>query len=792
MKRVIAPTLIAAGLLIGACTISDEPVTVDNDGSPGEQGNAPGEEPGDDEPGAPLGFASASLRQFDECDAFLDYVHTEGAKRVGAFGFGGNGWFGPGFPGVMEDGMAVENNVMEPEAAAEESAGTSADQNTPTDGDDSADSGGQFSSTNVQVEGVDEPDVVKTDGERILAVTDDTLHLALVSADGSDATLASSLTLNRDGLNSQLWNAEILFDDDRAFVIGQSEQWCWFDDDIAVAESELVEPDVPTGGPIIPPNGYQGPTTVITEIDLSNSDALTVANTLEVRGRYVSARQVGSTVRVVVTSAPAELGFVYPSDNSDLAIDTATETNQRLVAESDLEHWLPRYTLTTETDTSEGLLVGCANIHAPSEFAGFDMLSILTFDSDEALGAPVDTASIMATGDTVYASQDRMYVTSNVWLPPTVDEQERKIWEDKYKTQIHRFSIAVEGPADYDGSGSVDGHLLNQFSMHDRDGTFFVATTEGTPWGLTDTDNQIIAMEMQGDELVEVGRVDNLGLEGERIFSVRYVGELAYLVTFRQTDPFYVVDLSNPADMTVRGELKIPGFSSYLHPISESLILGVGQDADENGFTKGTKVSLFDVSDISNPMELDVWTLPGGDSDVEWDHRAFLYWSETQTAFLPVTQWSEGFTGAVALRVTGAGIEELGWVTQLDADGTAPGQTDCRVIEPGAFAEDNGDLFWVAQEGLLLGCAEGDQGGATGYLCNPIPASELEFWTDDGSVPPEVAGDVRVEACWPEGFDYGLQIRRTLVIEDSLWTLSQERLQSNDIVTLDVTDIVDL
>lgn len=835
MKRNIVPTLIAAGLLVGACTASDDPTTIDDD--PATEGEEPGDEPGDSSSGGPIGFASASLRQFDECDAFLDYVHTEGAERVGAYGFGNNGWFGPAIPEIaFEEDMATDD-AMEAEMPAEEPAEEPASdaavgQSTPTAGNDAAvdesgdGEGGRFSTTNVQVEGVDEPDIVKTDGERILAVTDDRLHLALVSDDGTDATLASTISLNRDGSNSWIWNAEILFDGDRAFVIGQSEYWGWYDD-VALPEPELVdpievdveastdgaagsaddegdaeaefatepipvEPDAPIGGPIPPPNGYQGPTTIITEVDLSNPDAITAVNTLEVRGRYVSARQIGSTARVVVTSAPADLGFVYPSDNSDRAIDAATETNQRLVAESDLEHWLPTYTLTSAAGTSEGQLVDCANIHAPSEFAGFDMLSIVTFDTDEALGAPVDTSSVMATGDTVYASQDRMYITSNVWLPPTVNEQERGIWEEEYETQIHRFSIAGDGPADYEASGSVEGHLLNQFSMNDRDGTFFVATTEGTPWGAGDTDNQIIAMEMQGDELVEVGRVADLGLEGERIFSVRYVGDLAYLVTFRQTDPFYVVDLSSPTDMTVLGELKIPGFSSYLHPISESLVLGVGQDADENGFTRGTKVSLFDVSDRSNPTELDVWTLPGGGSDAEWDHRAFLYWPETQTAFLPVTQWSEGFTGAVALKVTADGIEELGRVTQLDPDGTEPGQTDCRVIEPGTFSEDDGELFWIAQDGLLLGCGDDDQGGATGYFCDPIPVDELRFWTNDGSVPAEVAGDDRVELCWPEGFDYGRQIRRTLVIEDSLWTLSQQRLQSNDIATLAVTDIVDL
>ncbi len=618
MKRTLAPTLIAAGMLAAACTGSDgspgtgepsdedpseDPVDVDDDSDPDD------DDP-DDGPSGPIGFAPAGLVQFDECQAFLDYVHTEGAERVGPFGFGDNGWFGP-MPvdiAVMEDDVAME---MEAGEDADASASAPAPPAGSVGQDDAARDEGSFSTTNVQVEGVDEPDIVKTDGDRILAIAGERFHLATVSADGSDATLRSSVALSNPESQLWSWGSEILFDGDRAFVIGQSEYWGWFEDDgfvieepavvdradvaeetdVAVEASEdaeagfapdpeplPVEPDAPIGGPIPPPNGYQGPTTIVHEIDLSNPDAISIVNTLEVRGRYISARRIGSTARVVVTSAPADLGFVFPSDNSDRAIEAATETNSRLVAESDLEHWLPTYTLRTQQGVSEGELVDCANIHAPSEFAGFDMLSIVTFGTDESLGAPTATSSVMATGDTVYASQDRMYVTTNVWLPPTIAEQERGLWEEEYETQIHRFTIAGDGPADYEASGTVDGHLLNQFSMNDRDGTFFVATTSGTPWGVqADTENQVIAMQIDGDRLVEVGRVADLGLEGERIFSVRYVGDLAYLVTFRQTDPFYVLDLADPTNMSVLGELKIPGFSSYLHPITETLVLGVEQ-----------------------------------------------------------------------------------------------------------------------------------------------------------------------------------------------------------------------
>ncbi len=238
--------------------------------------------------------------------------------------------------------------------------------------------------------------------------------------------------------------------------------------------------------------------------------------------------------------------------------------------------------------------------------------------------------------------------------------------------------------------------------------------------------------------------------------------------------------------------VKPSSVASYLHPITETLVLGVGQDATEEGFTTGTKVSLFDVSDRSNPVELDVWTLPGGGSDAEWDHRAFLYWPATETAFLPVNIWNENFAGAVALRVNEDGIEELGRVSQLDPETSEPGQTDCQVLDTANLTEEDGEFFWIAQEGLVLLCGDQDQGGATGFQCDPIPAEELRFWTNDGELPAGVEGFDRVELCWPQGIDWQRQIRRTLVIDDSLWTLSESRLQANDIATLAVTDIVDL
>ena len=173
----------------------------------------------------------------------------------------------------------------------------------------------------------------------------------------------------------------------------------------------------------------------------------------------------------------------------------------------------------------------------------------------------------------------------------------------------------------------------------------------------------MIALEERAGSLVQVGRVGGLG-KGERIYAVRFVGDTGYVVTFRQIDPLYTLDLSVPSHPVVRGELKIRGYSAYLHPVGDDLLLGIGQDATDEGRVLGTQVSLFDVADLRRPRRLAVQQLGASWSEAESDHRAFLWWPTTRTAVLPLQQTrSTPFAGAVGLRVNRLGITELGRVS---------------------------------------------------------------------------------------------------------------------------------
>ncbi len=201
------------------------------------------------------------------------------------------------------------------------------------------------------------------------------------------------------------------------------------------------------------------------------------------------------------------------------------------------------------------------------------------------------------------------------------------------------------------------------------------STTSPAWWGpVSDSESLVTVLSQDRGELREIGSVDGLG-ETEQIYSVRFMGDTAYVVTFRQTDPLYTVDLSDPSDPRVVGELKILGYSAYLHPVGEDLLLGVGQDATETGRIQGTQISLFDVSDLSNPRRIDTITLSeGSNSEVEYDHHAFLYWPDTGLGMIPVQQWwwdddKEGaFFGAVGFDVEDDDIDEITRISHPGSD----------------------------------------------------------------------------------------------------------------------------
>ncbi|MYI56275.1 MAG: hypothetical protein F4062_04475, partial [Acidimicrobiia bacterium] len=258
------------------------------------------------------------------------------------------------------------------------------------------------------------------------------------------------------------------------------------------------------------------------------------------------------------------------------------------------------------------------------------------------------------------------------------------------------------------------------------------------------------------------------------------IGDRAYVVTFRQVDPLYVVDLADPTQPAVLGELKIPGYSAYLHPVGDGLLVGIGRDADDDGRIRGFKASLFDVSDPADPREMDTWTLPDAESSVEWDHRAFLWWAPENLMIVPVWSWrSEVPSGAAVFKVTAeAGLDYQGLITHSTEDFTF--STDCyHEFDSEAVAEG-----WEIP--LLLVCTPGQVGNPVGYGCETVPAAAARNWDIDvEALGIEVGDEDRIQLCWPQEPGDAERIERSLIIGNDIWTLSRSLLQSNDLDTLD-------
>jgi uncharacterized secreted protein with C-terminal beta-propeller domain len=504
--------------------------------------------------------------------------------------------------------------------------------------------GGDSSQTNVQEAGVDEPDIVKTDGQTIFAVQNGTLHA--VSARTDVPRLLDALELE------QGWNATLLLRGDRALVLG--------------------------GGPY----GAR-----MTEVDVSDPARMKVVRTEDVDGYVVDARLTGRTARVVVASYPEAI--YGPPELRALPsgwLPTATVANARTGAKR------------------TGRAVGCRSVRRPSVYSGAGVLTVYTVDLAKGLPA-IDADAIFTSADTVYASPSSLYVATQRW-------DGGGAW-----TSIHRFDASDPDRTGYAASGAVPGTLLDQFALSEDKGILRAATT-------AESESLVTTLERHDGRLLRRGQVGGLG-PGERIYAVRFIGDVGYVVTFRQTDPLYTLDLSDPDRPRVVGELKIPGYSAYLHPVGDGLLLGVGQEATDDGRLQGLQLSLFDVSDLAHPARLQKARLGErwSHSAAEWDHHAFLWWPATKLAVLPID--SQDFTGAAGYRVDrAAGISEVGRVSHAGAgDGWTP------PIERAVVVGDR--LFTVSGYGVKASGLESFAGA--GWAAFPEPPPQVV--PVDGPVP---------------------------------------------------------
>jgi uncharacterized secreted protein with C-terminal beta-propeller domain len=609
--RVAIPSAVAAAAVL----IAGIAVALPRGGGPGTPASADG-----------AAFAlTGALKPFDTCDTVLQYFKDQGPEYLIERAVGG------GVATTTEAGVPGRTTALPKQGRATDSSGTTAESaNTPP----------EHSTTNVQEAGVDEPDIVKTDGNRIVAVAQARAHL--VGLNGGKMTLRK--TLPDTMVRSVFLSGErvLVFSAQTAQNFDSGFRWA-------------------------------GQRAVLTMYDISNLNDPKLIATLTIDGDVIDARLVGTQVRVVTASSP-DVDAPSPVYAPDGSVSQQSKDELRAaVAKTSVDDWIPRYTLQdgAGAEVTKGRLVECANLAHPESFSGLDTVAVSSFDMGSALQGR-KTVGVIAGGQQIYATDTSTYVSTTDWSRDG----------SPAKTSLHKFVTAQSGASTYRGSGEVPGTLLNQYAMSEYDGVLRVASTVSERRGWTNsrqiTEGVVTTLHEQDGALRQLGQVGGLGRQdNESIRAVRFIEERGYVVTFRQTDPLYVLDLRNAAAPTVVGELKIPGYSGYLHPIGENLLLGVGQSGPGGETTDiapsrptrggqiGVQFSLFDISDPSSPRRIDTQTYGGGAAAAEFDPKAFLYWQPRNLIIAPTNLHGDyrgrgAFSGLVLLRANAEGLKEIG------------------------------------------------------------------------------------------------------------------------------------
>ncbi len=569
---------------------------------------------------SPTAAAARQLEPFEDCETLRQWYVDAALPLVTAWGMESPLLYAG--PAAMEDSAAGSLRGL-PDA-------------TP---DVAVDNGA--TGTNVQEEGVDEPDIAKTNGE--IAVVLRQGHLVVY-----DVTGAVPVEVSRLGLSNRQRATELLLVGDKVLLLSPGA--VSYPGPIMLNDRSVTSPD----------RWNVLPRTTVTTVDMADPARPFIADTRTMEGSIISAREHSGIVRVVLSSTPS-FDFVYPMGSR--STQEALARNRQIVRESTAQDWLPGTWVSN--GTQEEPLLDCTDVRHPAVSSATSTITVMTLDPSHA--AVVDVTAVSADGDLVYAALDRLYVATSTagwgWDWGWRELPTRRLDTENLTTDIHAFSI--DGPeTEYVASGTVDGAVSDRWAFSEHEGNLRLASTVGPTWSPRET--VVSVLEEDGAKLRIIGSVGGLG-EDEQVHAVRWFDDVAIVVTFRQVDPLYTVDLTDPTKPAVTGELKIPGFSEYLHPLGGDMVLGVGQDATVFGGQRGAQLSTFDIADIADVDR--VATLGLGKyatSPVEQDSRAFTYLPEQRLAFIPVSGSRGGNDVAVA-RVSAQGGLDL--VTSIELDG---------------------------------------------------------------------------------------------------------------------------
>ncbi len=465
-----------------------------------------------------------------------------------------------------------------------------------TTGESTAKDKNDYSKTNIQVEGVDEADIVKTDGGYIYYSTGNKLVIVNAS-DPTKLQIVSEIEYKKENMKS----AEIFINNNKLVIIGQKRVYKANQNkevyyDLAYRSSDLY--------------------TIAKVYNIENKENPQYEREVQIEGDYLSSRMIGENIYFMANK------YIYCNLPEEYTKENVNE-----------DEYKPKY-----LDTSISEKLNCkefTDIYYFPDSEENSYLNIAGFNINN--NEPANIESYLGAGEEIYSSENNLYITKVKY------EYKNNImygYYDNYDINTYIYKFKLEGAKiNYTNVGSVPGEVLNQFSMDEKDGYFRIATTDSNNWNSdTDTNNMYVLNE----KLEVIGKIENLA-KGEKIYSVRFMGNRAYMVTFVQTDPLFVIDLSEPTNPVVLGELKIPGYSKYLHPYDETHIIGFGENTTTNKYggvvTDGMKMALFDVSNPSNPKEL--YSVDIGEkgtySELLSNHKALLFSKEKNIIAFPIS-----------------------------------------------------------------------------------------------------------------------------------------------------------
>ena len=449
---------------------------------------------------------------------------------------------------------------------------------------------GDYSTTNVQVENVDEADIIKTDGEYIYYITNG--EILVVKAESLEVVAK----INKDdelNPNKKFSANEIFINGNTLVALGNEFVYEAVKTKTQTTQAEFYDAIMSYDLARVTSNR----TAKAIVYDISNKENPVIKREINLDGYYSNSRMIGENVYFISTKTTYYVDDLADNEILPIYKDSAISNETKQIAYSDIAYF-------EGTDSQSFTLVAGFNINNNEE------MFLETF---------------FGASDTIYANEKNMYLA-------------QVHYDDNYrltKSTIYKFNLQA-GAVILDCKGEVKGNLNNQFAMDEYEGNLRIATTD---YSGEETVNQVYILD---EKLKEIGKIENMAPD-EKIYSVRFIGKVGYVVTFKQIDPLFVLDLSDPTNPTIKGELKIPGYSSYLHPYDENHIIGIGYNTQTNSYGSTTntsiKMSMFDISDLENPKEM--FNISVGNrysySEVTSNHKALFYNKNRKLIGFPVT-----------------------------------------------------------------------------------------------------------------------------------------------------------